>query len=81
MGNETGRGSSRRSLATTYKSLIRPRLVFGDMAHHQASTNCSTKDFTLFNIALLLQLLGQLGGTSSEKLFQELGLGILKSRR
>ena len=65
----------RQFLITIYKSFIWPHLDCGDIVYE--TLNHFTKIFNLQYIAIT----GELRGTSSEKLFQELGLESLKSRR
>ena len=72
---------SRQSLITIYKWFIRPHLDYGDIVYDRAFSESFHKylESTQFNAAVAIT--GAIRGTSSEKLFQELGLESLKSRR
>ena len=67
----------RQSLITIYKSFIRPHLDYGDIVYDRAFNESFHKNLETiqYNAAIAIR------GTSSEKLFQELALESLKSRR
>ena len=68
------------SLITIYKSFIRPHLDYGDIVYDRAFNESFHEklESTQYNTAIAIT--GTIRGTSSEKLFQELGLESLKSR-
>ena len=71
----------RQSLITAYKSFIRSHLEYGDIIYDQP-TNASFSDkieSIQYNAALAIT--GAIRGTSKEKLYKELGLEYLNSRR
>ena len=65
------------SLITSYKSFIRPHLDYGATIFDQPENEsfCKKIESVQYNAALAIQ------GTSREKLYKELGLQILRSRR
>ena len=71
----------RQSLITIYKSFIRPYLDYGDIAYDRAFNESFHKYLESINYNAAIAITGAIRGTSSEKLFQELGLEYLKSRR
>ena len=71
----------RQSLITIYKSFIRPHLDYGDIVYDQAIHESFDKDLESIQFNATIAITGAIRGTSSEKLFQELDLESLKSRR
>ena len=71
----------RQSLITIYKSFIRPHLDYGDIVYDQAFNESFDKDLESIQFIATIAITGAIRGTSSEKLFQELDLESLKSRR
>ena len=71
----------RLSLLTIYKTFKRSRLDYADIIYDQAynSTFHDKLESSQFNAGLAIT--GAIRGTSSEKIYQELGLESLKSRR
>ena len=71
----------RQSLITIYKSFIRPHLDYGDIIYDQPKNEsfCQRLESVQYNAALAIT--GAIRGTSQEKLYKELGLESLKSRR
>ena len=71
----------RHSLITVYKAFIRPHLEYGDVIYERAFNKSFHQrlESILYNAAIAIT--GKIRGTSSEKLFQELGLETLKPRR
>ena len=71
----------RHSLVTTYKSFIRSQLEYADVVYDQPSNQsfCDKLETIQYNAALAIT--GAVRGTSKEKLYQELGLEYLSSRR
>ena len=70
----------RQSLITIYKSLIRPHLDYGDTVYDRAFNESFHKNLESVQYNAAIAITGAIRGTSSEKLFQELGLESLKSR-
>ena len=72
---------SRSSLLTIYKTFIRSRLDYADIIYDQAynSTFHDKLESIQYNACLAITV--AIRGTSTEKLYQELGLESLKSRR
>ena len=71
----------RQSLITIYKSFIRPHLDYGDIVYDRAFNESFHKYLESIQYNAAIAITGAIRGTSSEKLFQELGLESLKSRR
>ena len=70
----------RKSLVTIHKSFIRPYLDYGDVIYDRASKESFHKSLESLQYSAAIAITGGIRGTSSEKLFQELGLETLKSR-
>ena len=70
----------RSSLLTTCKAFSRSQLDFADVIYDQAC-NSFHKKLESIQYNACLAITGAIRGTSSEKLYQELGLESLKSRR
>ena len=71
----------RHSLITVYKTFIRPHLDYGDAIHDRAFNESTDQRLQSIQYNSAIAIAGAIRGTSSEKLFQELGLEALKSRR
>ena len=71
----------RHSLITIYKTFIRPHLDYGDVIYDRAFNESFHQRLESIQYNAAIAITGTIRGTSSEKLFQELGLEILKSRR
>ena len=71
----------RQSLITIYKSFIRPHLDYGDIVYYRAFNESFHKNLESIQYNAAIATTGAIRGTSSENLFQELGLESLKSRR
>ena len=71
----------RDALLTIYKSFVRPHLDYGDIIydHPQNESFCNKLESIQYNAALAIT--GAIRGTSKTKLYKELGLEFLKSRR
>ena len=67
----------RHSLITIYETFIRPHLDYGDVIYDRVFNESFHQrlESIQYNVVIAIR------GTSSEKLFQELGLETLKSRR
>ena len=63
------------------KSFIRPHLDYGDIVYDRAFNESFHKNLESIQYNAAIAITGAIRGTSSEKLFQELGLESLKSRR
>ena len=68
-------------MLTIYKSFVRPHLEYGDIIYDQPqnASFCNKLESTQYNAALAITVV--IRGTSKTKLYKELGLGFLKSRR
>ena len=71
----------RDALLTIYKSFVRPHLDYGDIIYDQPQNEsfCNKVESIQYNAALAIS--GAIRGTSKTKLYKELGLEFLKSRR
>ena len=71
----------RKALLTLYKSFVRPHLDYGDIIYDQPNNEsfCNKLETVQYNAALAIT--GSIQGTSKVKLYKELGLESLKSRR
>ena len=71
----------KKSLITIYKSFIRAYLDYCDVIYEQPDNEsfCSKIEQIQYNAALAIT--GAIRGTSQTKLYNELGLESLKSRR
>ena len=71
----------RHSLITIYKAFIRPHLDYGDVIYDRAFNESFHQRLESIQYNAAIAITGTIRRTSSEKLFQELGLETLKSRR
>ena len=71
----------RNSLITIYKSFVRPHLDYGAIIFDQPENESFCKKIESVQYNAALAIIGAIQGTSSEKLYKELGLETLKSRR
>ena len=71
----------RSSLLTIYKTFIRYQLYFADVIYDQACNSSFHEKLESIQYNACLAITGAIRKTSSEKLYQELGLESLKSRR
>ena len=71
----------RHSLITIYKTFIRPHLDYGDVIYDRAFNESFHQRLESIQYNAAIAITGTIRGTSSEKLFEELGLETLKSRR
>ena len=71
----------RSSLLTIYKTFIRSQLDFVDVIYDQAYNSSFHEKLESLQYNAFLAITGATRGTSSEKLYQDLGLESLKSRR
>ena len=59
---------------TIYKSFIRSHLDYGDVGYNRASNALFHQSLESLQYSVEISMTGAVRGTSSEKLFQELGL-------
>ena len=71
----------RPTLLTIYKAFIRPHLDYGDTIHDQAYNDSFHQKLESIQYNAALAITGVIRDTSSEKLYQELGLESLQQRR
>ena len=71
----------RASLITIYKSFARPHLDYGDIIYDQTFNESFHQRIESIQYNAAIAMTGAIRGTSSEKLYQELGLESLRSRR
>ena len=71
----------RDSLLTIYKCFIRPHLDYSDVVYDKPNNERFTKNIESIQYNAALAITGTIRGTSREKLYQELGLEYLSSRR
>ena len=71
----------RTCLLTIYKSFTRPRLENGNVIYDQTLNESFHQRLESIQSNVLTAITGAIIGTFSEKLYQELGLESLRSRR
>ena len=71
----------RSALITIYKSFIRPHLDYGDIINDKAFNEYFHAKLESLQYNATLAITGAIRGSSSEKVYEELGLETLKSRR
>ena len=71
----------RSSLLTIYKTFVRSHLDFADVIYGEAYNSSSHEKLESLQCNACLAITGAIRGTSSEKLYQKLGLHSLKLRR
>ena len=71
----------RSALLTVYKSFIRPLLDYGDIIYYKAFNESFHEKLESLQYNAALAITGAIKGSSTEKLYVELGLESLKSRR
>ena len=71
----------RSTLLTTYKTFVRSRLDYADIIYDQAYNSAFHHKLESIQYNACLAITGAIRGTSTEKIYQELGLESLKSRR
>ena len=71
----------RHSLLTIYKSFIRPHLDYGDIIYDQPNNQAFSNKLEAVQYNAASAITGAIRGTSRIKIYQELGLESLKSRR
>ena len=71
----------RSALLTIYKAFVRPHLDYGDVIYDQAYNNSFHEKLESVQYNACLAITGAIRGTSKEKIYEELGLESLQSRR
>ena len=71
----------RTSLITIYKSFVRPHLDYGGIIYNQAFNESFHQRIESIQYNAAAAIIGAIRGTSSKKLYQELDLESLRSRR
>ena len=71
----------RKSLVTIYKAFLRPLIDYGDIIYDQPHNESFCEKIVPVQYEATLAITGAIQGTSRDKLYQELGLESLKSRR
>ena len=71
----------RGALVTIYKSFVRPHLDYADFIYDKPNNNSFIQNIEAIQYNAALAITGAIKGTSKEKLYDELGLESLSSRR
>ena len=71
----------RKSLMTIYKAFLRPLIDYGDIIYDQPQNESFCEKLESVQYKAALAITGAIQGTSRDKIYQELGLESLKSRR
>ena len=71
----------RETLLTIYKSFIRPHFDYGDVIYHQSYNDLFHSKLESYQYKAALAMAGAIKRSSTEKLYQELGIEHLRSRR
>ena len=71
----------KNALLTIYKSFVRPHLDYGDIIYHQPNNESTNRKLENVQYNAALAITEAIKGTSRSKLYKELGLESLKSRR
>ena len=71
----------RSALLTIYKSFIRPHLDYGDMIYDKAFNESFHAKLESLQYDATMAITGAIRGSSTEKIYEELNLESLKSRR
>ena len=70
----------RSSLTTIYKSFVRPHLDYGDVIYDKAYNNTFQQSLVSLQYKAPLAIAGAIKYSSTEKLYQELGLESIQNR-
>ena len=81
MMKKLSRSVSRQSLLTIYKSFVRPILDYADIMYDKPHKGSFIEKLERVQYNACLVITGAFKGTSRERLYQELGLELLKGRR
>ena len=71
----------REALLTNYKSFIGPHFDYGDVIYDQSYNDSFHAKLESYQYKAALAMTGAIKGSSTEKLYQELGIEHLRSRR
>ena len=71
----------RKSLITIYKAFLRPLIDYGDIIYDQPQNESFCEKLETVQYKIALAITGAIQGSSRGKIYQELGLESLKSRR
>ena len=71
----------RKSLVTIYKAFLRPLIDYGDIIYDQPQNESFCEKIESVQYKTTLGITGAIHGTSHDKIYEELGLESLKSRR
>ena len=71
----------RKSLITIYKAFLRPLIDYGDIIYDQPQNDSFSEKLESIQYKAALAITGAIQGTLCDKIYQELGLESLKSRR
>ena len=71
----------REALLTIYKSFIRPHFDYGDVIYDQSYNDSFHSKLESYQYKAALAMTGATKGPSTEKLYQELGIEHLRSKR
>ena len=71
----------REALFTIYKSFIRPHFHYGDVIYDQSYNDSFHDKLEFYQYKAALAMTGAIKGSSTDKLYQELGIEHLRSRR
>ena len=71
----------RKLLVTIYKAFLRPLIDYGDIIYDQPQNESICEKIEPLQYKATLAITGAIQGTSRDKIYQELGLESLKSRR
>jgi len=71
----------RKSLITIYKAFLRPLIDYGDIIYDQPENEAFCEKIESVQYKAALAITGAIQGSSRNKIYQELGLETLKSRR
>ena len=70
-----------KSLLTIYKAFLQPLVDYGDIIYNQPQNESFCEKIESVQYRAALAITGAIQGTSRDKLYHELGLESLKSRR
>ena len=70
-----------KSLITIYKAFLRPLIDYGDIIYDQPHNESFCEKIESVQYKAALAITGAIQGTFRDKIYQELGLESLKSRR
>ena len=71
----------RTALATLYKAFVRTHLAYGDIIYYQVHNASFHQNLESLQYSACLAITGAEGGSSREKIYQELGFESLQQRR